>query len=174
MPVEIFLANHGIEKHLLPEIMGFVGPQFEVDKTEVKVLHSYLFMRRFERALGDEQVEWSAYTSHVHVQKLIDMIPKLDRKRRIRRMHRIFTGLTDDEPSEDMVEAQAAFYETWVGRKTTSAKIKKQYTRAHFVNSEPFTETEDTLDTRLQNYKITMDDALVMLDYYDPSDDEVN
>ena len=177
MPVETFLANHGIESHLLPEIMGFVGPQCEVDNTEVKVLQSYLFMRRFERALGDEQIEWCAYTPQVHVQKLIGMIPKNDRRCRIRRMQRIFTGLTEPEPSEDMSVAQDYFYETWVGRNTTSAKVNKQDAEdvyANFVNSAPYIETEETLTTRLHNYKTTMDDALEMLRYYNPHDDDVN
>lgn len=177
MAVEIFLANHGIEKHMLPQIMEFVGPQCEVNSTEVKVLQSFLFMRRFERVLGDEEVEWSGYTPAVHVRKLIEMIPKNERRRRIRRMQRIFTGLTDDEPSEEMSEAQEYFYETWVGRNTTCAKVNKSHHEdvyAYFVNSEPYTETEGSLATRLQNYKTALDAALEMLRYYNPSDEEVN
>ena len=178
MSVEVVLANHGIESHLLPEIMGFVGPQFKVHIGEIKVLQSFLFMRRFERVLGDEQVEWSGYSPAVYVQKLIDMIPKNERKRRIRRMQRIFGSLIDPEPSEEMSEAQRAFFTTWVGKNTTSAKVKKlcceEDVYAHFVNSTPYTETDDSLETRLQNYKETMDAAIDILEYYNPPDDQVN
>ena len=175
MSVETVLANHGIESHLLPEIMGFVGPQFEVHIGEVKVLQSFLFMRRFERMLGDEEVEWSGYSPAIHVQKLIDMIPKNERKRRIRRMQKIFGSLIDPEPSDEVREAQRAFYTTWVGKNTTCAKIRLVYydaaERALFVHSRPYTETDDTLETRLLNYKMTMDAAIDILEYYNPPDD---
>ena len=177
MSVETVLANHGIESHLLPEIMGFVGPQFEVHIGEVKVLQSFLFMRRFERVLGDEQVEWSGYSPAVHIQKLIDMIPKNERRRRIRRMQKIFGSLIDPEPSDEMSEAQRAFYTTWVGKNTTCARVNRQRhddVYALFVHSTPYTETEDTLETRLLNYKMTMDAAIDILEYYNPPDDQVN
>lgn len=176
MPVETVLATHGIDHNLLPSIMGFLGPQMEVDKTEVKVLHCFLFMRRFEQKLADKQVEfqmlWFMSSSQDHTRVLIEMIPKSERKRMLRRILKICSGLIETNPSEELKLAQNHFFDTWVGKNTTCAKIENSESShfGHFVMTSPYIESVESLKTRLENYKIVAEDAIDLLEFYNPPD----
>lgn len=176
MSIENILETNGIHHHLLPHIMGFIGPQAEVDKIEVQVLQCFMFMRSYERKLGDGHVEYIPVYKHdkhsSHAQIMIDMIPKLERKRRLRRMKKIFTGLVDSNPTEDLLVAQNAFIDTWVGKLTTSTYVKRNWCGyfGQFANTGPLTETKESLEERLRNYNILVKDALIILKHYNPPD----
>ena len=172
MPVETVLATHGIDHHLLPSIMGFLGPQMIVDETEVKVLHCFLFMRRFEKKLVNDDAEWFPGLYQDHARVLIEMIPKSERKRMLRRILKVFTGLIDNDPSEELKLAQNHFFETWVGKRTTCAKISFYGLSqiGYFTMTSPYTETVESLKTRLVNYKIAAEEAIDLLESYNPPD----
>ena len=99
----------------------------EVDK-RVKVLHCFLFMRRFEQKLADRQVEfqvlWFMSSSQDHT-KFWSKWSQSPNENECSVIMKRCSGLIETNPSEELKLAQNHFFDTWVG-KTQRARINFQ------------------------------------------------